>query len=103
MSEIDGVWNLEMETIRGNGTAQLSLKTDGATAAGTLAGEKRTFEFDNGRVKDNAVRWEASVKVPLLRRERKVTCTAIVYGDTISGTIDGPRQRLATFKGSRSE
>ena len=101
MSEIDGVWELEMDTIRGNGTAQLSLKTDGATAAGTLAGEKRTFEFDNGRVKDNAVRWEANVKVPLLR-ERKVTCTAIVDGDTISGTIDGPRQRLATFKGSRS-
>jgi len=103
MSEIDGVWKLEMETIRGNGTAELSLKTDGATAAGTLAGEKRTFEFDNGRVKDNAVRWEANVKVPLLRRERKVICTAIVNGDTISGTIDGPRQRLATFKGSRSE
>lgn len=26
-----------------------------------------------------------------------------VDGDTISGTIDGPKQKLATCKGSRSE
>ncbi len=77
MSEIDGVWELEMDSIRGNGTAQLSLKTDGATAAGSLSGEKRTFEFDNGRVKDNAVRWEANVKVPLLRPARVRTPKAV--------------------------
>jgi len=103
MSEINGVWDLEMETIRGNRTAQLNLKIDGATAAGSLVGDKRTLEFDNGKVKNNAVRWESNVTLPLIRRERKITCTAIVDGDTISGTIDGPRQRLATFKGSRSE
>lgn len=102
MSEMDGVWDLEMETIRGNRTAQLNLKTDGATAAGSLVGDKRTLKFDDGKVKDNAVRWESSVTLPLLRRERKIICTAIVDGGTISGTIDGPRQRLATFKGSRS-
>ena len=103
MSEMDGVWDLEMETIRGNRTARLSLKTDGATAAGSLTGDKRTLEFDNGTVKDNAVRWESNVTLPLIRRERKITCTAMVDGDTISGTIDGPRQRLATFKGSRTD
>ena len=103
MSEMDGVWDLEMETIRGNRRGRLSLKTDGASAAGSLAGDKRTLEFDNGKVKDNAVRWESNLTLPLIRRERKITCTAIVDGDTISGTIDGPRQRLATFKGSRSE
>ena len=43
MSEMDGVWDLEMETIRGNRTARLSLKTDGATAAGSLTGDKRTL------------------------------------------------------------
>ena len=100
---MDGVWDLEMETIRGTRRARLSLKTDGATVAGSLAGDKRTLEFDNGKVKDNAVRWESNVTLPVLRRERKITCTAIVDGDTITGTIDGPRQRLATFKGLRSE
>ena len=102
LSDIDGVWALEMDTIRGHRTAQLNLKTDGATAAGALIGDKRTLRFDNGRVKDNAVRWESNVTLPLLRRERTITCTAIVDGDTISGRIEGPRQRLATFKGSRS-
>lgn len=105
MSEMDGVWDLEFETVGGNRTARLTLKTDGDTAAGSLAGDryKRTLEFDNGRVKDNAVRWESNVTLPVLRLERKITCTAIVDGDNISGTIDGPRQRLATFKGARSE
>ena len=103
MSEMDGAWDLEMETIRGNRTARLNLKTDGATASGSLVGDKRTLEFDDGRIKDNAVRWVSNVTLPMLRRERKITCTAMVDGDTISGTIDGPRQRLATFRGSRSE
>ncbi len=49
MSDVDGRWNLEIETIRG---------------------------------------------------KRTLTCT--VDGDTISGTIDGPKQKLATCKGSRT-
>ena len=105
MSEMDGVWDLEFETIRGNRTARLTLKTDGATAAGSLSGDKhkRTLEFDNGKVKNNAVRWESNVTLPVIRRERTITYTAIVDGDDISGTVDGPRQRLAIFKGSRSK
>ena len=104
MSEMDGIWDLDLETIRGNRTARLTLKIDGATASGSLDGDKhkRRLEFDNGRVKNNAVRWESNVTLPVIRREIKVTYTAIVDGDNISGTVDGPRQRLATFTGSRS-
>ena len=39
----------------------------------------------------------------MLPGKRTLTFTARVDGDEISGTIDGPKQRLATFQGSRSE
>lgn len=104
MSEIDGRWDLEIETIRGKQkTGTLDISTDGETVSGALIGERMTLEFDNGRRKGNAVRWKSDVSIPMFSGKRTVTCTFTVDGDTISGTIDGPKQKLATCKGSRSE
>ena len=103
MSNIDGTWALDMETLRGVRKGTLSLKTDGATASGSLVGEKMTVEFDDGKVRDNAVRWKSDISVPMLPGKRTLTFTARVDGDKISGSIDGPKVRLATFQGSRSD
>ncbi len=103
MSDIDGAWTIDMDTLRGNRKGTLNLKTDGANATGSLIGEKMTVEFDDGKVRDNAVRWKSAISIPLLPGKRTLTFTARVDGDEISGTIDGPKQRLATFQGSRSE
>ena len=102
MSEIDGVWAIHMDTLRGHRKGTLNLKIDGATAAGSLIGEKMTVEFDDGKVRGNAVRWKSEISIPMLPGKRTVTFTAKVEGDEISGTIDGPKRRLATFQGSRS-
>ena len=103
MSDIDGVWAIDMDTPRGMRKGTLSLKTDGATASGSLAGEKMTVEFDRGRVRANAVRWKSEISVPMLPGKWTVTFTAQVQGDEVSGTIDAPKMRLATFRGSRSD
>ena len=103
MSEIDGVWAIDMDTPRGQRRGTLSLKTDGASASGSLRGEKMTVEFDDGRVRDTAVRWKSEVSIPMLPGKRTITFTARVEGDEISGAIDGPKMRLATFRGSRSD
>lgn len=103
MSNIDGTWAIDMDTLRGNRKGTLNLKTDGATASGSLIGEKMTVEFDDGKVRNNAVRWKTEISVPMLPGKRTLTFTAIVDGDNISGSIDGPKQRLATFSGSRSD
>ena len=103
MSDIDGVWTIEMDTLRGQRKGTLSLKTDGADATGSLVGEKMTVEFDDGKVRDNAVRWKSDISVPMLPGKRTLTFTARVDGDRISGSIDGPKIRLATFQGSRSD
>ena len=59
MSDVDGRWNLEIETIRGKQkTATLDLSTDGETVSGALIGERMTLEFDSGRRKGNAIRLE---------------------------------------------
>ena len=103
MSAIDGVWKIEMETLRGTRKGTVNLKTDGDSASGSLVGEKMTVEFDDGRVRDNAVRWKSEISIPMLPGKRTITFTVTVNGDEISGSIDGPKQRLATFQGSRSE
>ena len=102
MSDIDGAWSIAMDTLRGKREGTLTLKIDGETASGSLVGEKMTVEFDDGRVRDNAVRWKSEISVPMLPGKRTLTFTARVEGDEISGSIDGPKQRLATFQGSRS-
>ena len=103
MSAIDGVWKIEMETLRGTRKGTVNLQTDGDSASGSLVGEKMTVEFDDGRVRDNAVRWKSEISIPMLPGKRTITFTVTVNGDEISGSIDGPKQRLATFQGSRSE
>ncbi len=103
MSDMNGSWAIDMETLRGVRKGTLKLQADGETASGSLIGEKMTVEFDDGKVRDNAVRWKSEISIPMLPGKRTVTFTARVNGDEISGAIDGPKQRLATFQGSRSE
>ena len=102
MSFVDGSWMLKMDTLRGHRKGMLHVKTDGATAVGSLSGEKMRVEFDDGKVRHKAVRWKSAMSIPMLPGKRIVTFTARVEGDEISGTIDGPKQRVATFQGSRS-
>ena len=104
MSDVDGRWNLEIETVRGRQlSATLDLSTDGDTVTGALIGERMTLEFDDGKRRGNAVRWKSDVSLPMFPGKRTVTCTFTVDVDTITGTIDGPKQKVATCKGSRSE
>ncbi len=102
MSCADGRWVLAITTQRGQRKGTLDLKTDGGTATGSLIGEKMGVEFDDGKVRANTVRWKSAISIPMLPGKRTLTFTARVEGDEISGTIDGPKQRLATFQGSRS-
>ena len=104
MSDVDGRWNLEIETVRGRQlSATLDLSTDDDTVTGALIGERMTLEFDDGKRRGNAVRWKSDVSLPMFPGKRTVTCTFAVDGDTITGAIDGPKQKVATCKGSRSE
>lgn len=102
MNDIDGAWAIEMDTLRGQRKGTLTLRVDGEIASGSLVGENKTIEFDDGKVRDNAVRWKSEFSFPVLRAKRMITFTARVEGDRISGTIDAPKKRLATFQGSRS-
>ena len=103
MSDTDGVWAIDLDTPLGQRKCTLNLKTDGATASGSLKGEHMTVDFDHRRVRDNAVRWKSEISIPMLPGKRTITFTARVEGDEVSGTIDGPKMRLATFRGSRSD
>jgi hypothetical protein len=103
MSDLHGAWAIEMDTLRGQRKGTLSLNVDGDNASGSLVGEKMTVEFDDGRVRDNAVRWKSELSVPMLPGKWTLTFTARVDGDQMTGTIDGPKTRLASFQGSRAE
>ena len=70
MSDIDGRWNLDIETVRGRQiNATLDLATEGETVTGALIGERMTLEFDNGKRKGNAVRWKSDVSIPDVSRQ----------------------------------
>ena len=53
MSDIDGVWAVDMDTLRGQRKGTLRLKTDGENASGSFSGEKMNVQFDDGRVRHN--------------------------------------------------
>ena len=75
---IDGTWDMTIQTPRGTRAAELLLATTGDTVTGTL-GDK---PIENGTVIEGGITFGGKLTTPL---KLNITCTATIDGDTMTG------------------
>ncbi len=83
-TNVDGTWNIKIETPMGTRAAVLTLKADGGTLTGTMGGDSGATEIFDGTVSGNNVTWSARITQPMALT---MEFTAAVSGDSITGTV----------------
>jgi len=85
---IDGQYELTLETPMGKQEGTMKLKTSGSALRGTLANAKGTTEFSGGRVDGDEVAFDTKIPTPIGRLKAHVT--GRVTGDRFSGDAKLP-------------
>ncbi len=95
----DGDWKVTINSPMGAREATLTLKTDGDSLSGSLAGQQGTQDFEGGTVDGDNLTWVVDMTQPM---PMKLECSGTVDGDNISGTIKLGAFGEASFSGSRA-
>ncbi len=93
----DGSWKVTINSPMGAQEATLTLKTDGDSLSGSLAGPQGTQDFEGGTVDGDNLTWVVDMTQPM---PMKLECSGAVDGDNISGTIKLGALGEASFSGS---
>ena len=99
MSDVDGVWNTVVDTPMGQQKGTATLKTDGGSLTGTLAGAQGTIELRDGQVDGNSASWKVDITQPMAIT---LEFSATVDGDEMSGSVKLGAFGNATLKGTRA-
>ena len=99
MSDLDGTWETVTNTPMGQQKATVTLKTDGDSLSGTMAGAQGTLDIKDGTVDGNTGTWKASITSPM---PMTLEFTATADGDEISGNVKLGAFGSATFTGKRA-
>ncbi|HAO55096.1 MAG: hypothetical protein CMD77_04030 [Gammaproteobacteria bacterium] len=99
MSNVDGSWNVEINTPMGTQKPTLNLTTDGTNLTGSMAGDQGTLELEDGKVDGDVLTWKASLTQPMAIT-LEFSCS--VNGDEIAGTVKLGAFGEATLKGTRA-
>lgn len=94
----DGTWNLTMNTPMGAQQGTLTLKADGASLEGIMAGPQGTQPIENGKADGSALSWG----ITAAQMGMTIAFTATVDGDSIAGEADIGAFGKATFSGTRA-
>ena len=92
MSDIDGTWQLTMETPMGKRTPKLTLTTDGDSVSGTFAGQLGTTDFSDGKVDGNSV--DIEVTLNAMGQTINLNLVATIDGDSLSGQVTTPQGQV---------
>ena len=99
MSDIDGAYDVTINSPMGSQNATVTLVTDGATLTGTLAGPNGSLDIQDGKVDGDSLTWSAQMVQPM---PMKLDFTASVSGDEISGSVKLGAFGSASFSGKRA-
>lgn len=83
---VDGTFKLTVNTQMGTQTPTLVLKEDAGALSGSFDGDTGKYDFSGGTVDGNSASWDMTIQA--MGQEVKLTCTATVDGDSISGNIN---------------
>lgn len=97
--QVDGVWNLSVQTPIGKQNVKLTIKSDGNTFSGALEGGEGTNEVTDGTIDGSSIFFRATMKRPV---RVKVSYKAQVDGDKMTGTAKTPLLPTINFSGTRA-
>ena len=95
----EGTWKVTMNTPMEAQPGTLTLKEDGGSLSGTMAGAQGSQDFDGGTVDGNSVKWIVKMTQPM---PMDLGFVATIDGDEISGDVDLGSFGKATFSGTRA-
>ena len=84
MAAVDGDWNVTIKTPMGDQSSVFTVKSDGATFTGQVAGALGSMDIKDGAVDGNTLTWKMDMTVPM---PMTLEGTATVDGDSISGSV----------------
>lgn len=96
--QVDGVWELSVQTPIGKQKVKLTLKSDGNALVGALDGQEGRNEISEGTIDGSSIFFRASIKKPVKVR---VSYKATIDGDTMTGTAKTPLLPTINFTGTR--
>jgi hypothetical protein len=94
----DGTWNISVTTPMGAQQSTLVLSTNGASLEGTATGPQGTVPIEEGKVDGDNLSWSITAQ----QMAMKISFTATINGDSISGQADLGSFGQATFEGTRA-
>ena len=83
MADVDGTWDCTVKSPLGDQKMTLTVKSEGATFTGTVAGAMGSSDV-SGEVSGNTLRWAQQVTVPM---PLTLDCTATAEGDAMTGSV----------------
>lgn len=98
MADVDGTYETTVKTPMGEQNMTLTVVTDGATFSGSGAGAMGSMDITNGTVEGNTLGWTMQITSPM---PMKLTCTATVDGDTLTGSVGAGGFGKFPIKGTR--
>ncbi len=98
MAAVDGDWDVTVKSPMGDQKSVLTIKSDGATFTGQLAGSLGTMPITSGSVDGNTLNWKMDMTVPM---PMTLEATATVDGDAITGDVKAGAFGSMALSGSR--
>jgi hypothetical protein len=96
---VDGTWKITLQTPMGPQSSTIELVSDGSTLTGTQSGNNESGPIYDGHVDGDTATWKVDITRPM---PLKVSFSATVDGDSISGTAKAGMFPKSTFVGSRA-
>ncbi len=94
----DGTWNMTMNTPMGAQTATLTLKTNGDSLEGSMAGPQGTVALEDGKVDGDSLGW----KITAAQMNMVIEFSATIDGDKMTGEAELGSFGKATLEGTRA-
>lgn len=96
--QVDGAWDLEVQTPIGKQKVQLTVKSDGNALSGALDGAEGRNEIFDATIDGSTIFFRAFLKKPI---KVKVSYKATIEGNTMTGTAKTPLLPTINFSGTR--
>lgn len=99
MADLNGSWNVVVNTPMGPQKSVLSVTINGDSFEGNFKGGLGILPVENGKVDGDTLRWTLNMTAPF---PMELTCDATVTGDTIEGIASGGAFGRFPMKGERA-
>lgn len=99
MSEVNGTWNIEVNTPMGKQSAEVSVEADGEAFTGSIAITQGSSPITDGQVDGNKLTWSVKITQPM---PMTLEFAVEVNGDDMSGFVKLGMFGSSAVKGSRA-